>query len=136
MSQSNLDLARRWMNDVWNTRIEATIDELLAPHAVGHADGRPNIHGVSEFREYRGALLNAFPDLHLEVEDAVCSGDHVAVRWRVSGTHDGDGLGIGATNKAADFWGMTWFRFSDGRLVEGWDAWNQGGLMQRLQQSE
>jgi hypothetical protein len=28
---------------------------------------------------------------------------------------------------------MTWLRFRDGRIVEGWDAWNQGRLLQDLQ---
>jgi hypothetical protein len=27
---------------------------------------------------------------------------------------------------------MTWHRFRDGRLVEGWDSWNVGGLVQQL----
>ena len=28
--------------------------------------------------------------------------------------------------------GMTWLTFRDGRIVEGWDAWNQGALLERL----
>jgi hypothetical protein len=29
---------------------------------------------------------------------------------------------------------MTWLRFTgDGRIAEGWDAWNQGRLMAELQ---
>jgi hypothetical protein len=28
---------------------------------------------------------------------------------------------------------MTWLRFRNGKLVEDWDAWNMGGLMQKLQ---
>ena len=27
---------------------------------------------------------------------------------------------------------MTWLRFADGKLVEGWDQWNMGGVMQLL----
>jgi predicted ester cyclase len=133
MSQTNLDLALRWMHDVWNTRTESTIDEVLAEDAVGHAESRPDIRGVSEFRAYRAALLDAFPDLRIEVQHGICDGDDVALRWRIRGSHGGNGLGIAPTNKPVDFWGITWFRFSDGRLVEGWDAWNEGGLMQRLQ---
>ena len=133
MSQTNVELARRWMDEVWNKRIEATIEEMLAPEAIGHSEGNPDFHGIAAFREYRGAYLAAFPDLQIEVQDAIGSGDEVAVRWRVRGSHGGDGLGIASTGKAVDFWGITWLRLSGGQIVEGWDAWNQGGLMQRLQ---
>lgn len=133
MSQDNRELARRWMDEVWNQRAEPTIDAMLAPNVIGHSEGNPDILDVSGFRAYRSALLNAFPNLRIEVEDVISSGDNVAVRWRVRGTHDGDGLGIAATGQSVEFWGMTWMRFSDGRIVEGWDAWNQGGVVQRLQ---
>ena len=133
MSQVQRELAQRWMDEVWNERIEATIDELLAPDCVGHSEGMPDFRGVREFREYRAALLNAFPDMRLDVLDTLSANDNVAVRWRVRGTHGGSGLGISATHKPVDVWGITWLRFSGDRIVEGWDAWNQGGLMQRLE---
>jgi len=132
VSQSHRELAIRWMEEVWNERNDATIDELLAPEAVGHAEGMPDIQGAREFREFRSGLLGAFPDLQLDVQDAVAAGDNVVLRWRVRGHHRGSGLGIAATDRPVDFWGITWLRFSNGRIVEGWDAWNQGGLMQRL----
>ena len=37
------------------------------------------------------------------------------------------------TDTPVAFRGMTWLRFSKGRIVEGWDAWNQGTLMTDLQ---
>jgi hypothetical protein len=27
---------------------------------------------------------------------------------------------------------MTWLVFSEGRIVKGWDSWNQGLLLQQL----
>ena len=115
MSQSgNTALARRWFDDVWNKRREATITEMLHPDAVGHLEGLVT-RGVAEF------------------VPAVCEGDNVVVRWAVTGTHRGDNLGIPATGRPVAFRGITWLRFANGRLVEGWDSWNQGRLMQELQ---
>jgi len=133
MSQSaNTVLARRWFDDVWNKRREATITELLDSDAVGHLEGLVT-RGIDEFVSARAYLIGAFPDLHISVEDTVSEGDSVAIRWSFTGTHRGDNLGIPATGKAVSCRGITWFRFANGRLVEGWDSWNQGRLMNELQ---
>ena len=133
MSHSaNTARALRWFDDVWNTRREETITELLHPDAVGHLEGLVT-RGVAEFLTARAFLVGAFPDFHIEVEDTVSEGDNVVLRWSVTGTHRGNELGIPATGKPVAFRGLTWLRFADGRLVEGWDSWNQGRLMQELQ---
>ena len=39
---------------------------------------------------------------------------------------------VTATNRGADFWGMTMFRVKDGRLVEGWNAFDFLTMYQQL----
>ena len=128
---SNTALARRWFDEVWNKRHDATVRELLRPNAVGHLEGLVT-RGVDEFFTARSFLLGAFPDLHVLVEDTVAQGAQVVVRWSAKGTHGGNQLGIPATDKPVTFRGMTWLTFADGVIVEGWDAWNQGGLLTEL----
>jgi predicted ester cyclase len=128
---ANTQLVRRWFEDVWNRRHEATIHELLDPEAVGHLEG-VDVHGVAEFLEVRASLLGAFPDLRVTLESVIASGDDVVLRWSASATHRGPELGIAPTNRAVTFRGMSWFRFANGRIVEGWDSWNQGGLLETL----
>jgi len=132
MSEANRSLAKRWFQEVWNQRRAETVDELLPAHAVGHMEGT-EIRGPGQFKAIRAALLDAFPDFHIVVEDTLAEGDHVVVRWRVSGTHGGAGLGFPATGQSVNFRGMTWMTFSNGMVTEGWDAWNQGALLQQLQ---
>jgi steroid delta-isomerase-like uncharacterized protein len=129
----NSALARRWFEEVWNERREATVDELLAPDAAGHLEGGLEVRGPGEFHPVRASLLGAFPDFDVVVDQVIAQGDDVAVRWSAKGTHQGENLGIPASNRRAAFRGMTWLRFRDGRIVEGWDAWNQGRLLQDLQ---
>lgn len=47
-------------------------------------------------------------------------------------THGGDGLGFPATGREVSFRGMTWVRYSGGKMVEGRDCWDQAGLIQSL----
>ena len=125
-------LARRWFDEVWNQRRDSVIDELLTPASVGHMEGG-DTHGPAEFRVVRAALLGAFPDLHVVVEDIVAEGNQVVVRWHVTGTHLGHHLGFAPSQRSASFRGLTWMKFDGGKLIEGWDGWNQGALLQALQ---
>jgi steroid delta-isomerase-like uncharacterized protein len=127
----NSILARRWFQEVWNEGREETVHELLAPDAVGHLEGL-EAHGVAEFLPMRNALLGAFKGLKVTVENTVAQGDSVVVRWSAAGNHNGPDLGIASTGEDVTFRGMTWLRFADGRIAEGWDAWNQGKLVGHL----
>ena len=128
----NAALARRWFGEVWNERRDATVHELLAPDALGHLEGLVS-RGVDEFLSARAFLLGAFPDLRITVEATASEAENVVVRWSASATHGGDAMGMLATGTPVTFRGITWLRFSNGRIVEGWDAWNQGRLVSQLQ---
>jgi steroid delta-isomerase-like uncharacterized protein len=131
MSEENRARAQRWMQEIWNERREATIDELMHPEAIGHMEGG-DVHGPSGFKAARASLLDALPDLTIEVEDSVSENDSVVLRWRVSGTHKGSGLGLPPTGRPVSFRGMSWFRLENGQMVEGWDSWNLGALLEDL----
>lgn len=134
IEETNRALALRWFDEVWNRREEALIDELFHPEASAWMEGYGRA-GRAAFRDQRTALLTAFSDLHVDAAETVAQGDVVVVRWRFRGTHDGDGLGIAPTGLPVDVPGITWIVFRDGRIVDGWDAWNQGALLSMLQAS-
>lgn len=127
----NAQLARRWFDEVWNQRKDATLLELLDPKIQGKMEGL-DVTSREDFIEARKALLDGLPDLAVAVEDVVAEGDQAVVRWSASGTHRGDGLGVKASGRRVSFRGMTWLTFAQGRIVRGWDSWNQGLLMQQL----
>ena len=68
---------------------------------VGHSETRPEpIRGVEGVRQYIQSLLIAFPDLMIEAEQVIASGDTVVIRMRATGTHRGSYVGIAPTNKS------------------------------------
>jgi steroid delta-isomerase-like uncharacterized protein len=133
MPTTNAERAKRWFEEVWNLRRAETVTELMAPGVEGHMEGGVEVHGPEDFLAGRATLLEAFPDFRVAVEAVIAQGDDVAVRWSASGTHRGHSLGFPASNRPAAFRGITWLTFRDGRIVKGWDAWNQGRLIQDLQ---
>lgn len=135
IQELNRSLAERWFSDVWNDHHIATVDEIAAPGTKGHLEGHGTID-MDQFKAFHSAMVASFSNLSVEVHDTVAEGDHVVLRWTLRGTHDGDGLGFPASNRAVEVPGITWFTFKDGKLVGGSDGWNQGALFAELQQTD
>ena len=131
MSQEAAALGRRWFEEVWNDRRDEAIEELMAADAIGHMEGG-DVAGPQGFAEVRAAFLRAMPDMYITVEDVLSEGDQTVVRWRVRGTQTGELLGIAPTGRKVDVLGMSWIKVRDGKLHEGWDTWNLGGLLESL----
>jgi len=132
MHDHNATLARHWFEQVWNRRRPEFINELAAPDCLGHhPDG--DTQGIATWRTaIYEPMLAALPDIAVTVEDVIADGERAVVRWRARGTHAGDGYGIPPTGRSIDMSGMTWLRIREGRIVEGWDCWNQDGLLKQL----
>jgi steroid delta-isomerase-like uncharacterized protein len=131
MSDENKALIRRWFDEVWNRRLVASIDQLLAHDAVIHGLG-PDLRGPDGFKTFYTAYCNAFPDVSIHLDALVAEGDLVAVRWSATGTHRGDGLGFAATGRPVRLNGMVFARVKSGKLIEGWNNFDQFGMFQQL----
>jgi len=90
------------------------------------------MRGPDAFKPFHSAYRNAFPDVKITIDDMVADGDIVAARWSGTATHSGDGLGFPATGKQVRLSGMTFTRIENGRLVEGWNTFDQLSMLQQL----
>jgi len=54
----------------------------------------------------------------------VVEGDKIATRCRVTGSHQGHGIGLAPTNQPVEFTGMVIVRVRDGKIVEAWNEFN------------
>lgn len=132
MADDNRSLVLRWFEEVWNQRRPETIDELMTDESVCFTDQGP-MRGGEGFRHLQyQPLLSAFPDLHVQVDDIIASGDDVVVRWTATGTHTGEGVQIPPTMKSVSFTGISWIRARDGKLQEGWQSSNISDILRRL----
>ena len=61
------------------------------------------------------------------------TGDTVWTRVRITGTNDGEFMGMPATGKSVDFQGVDIVRISDaGKAVEHWGVTDTMAMMQQL----
>jgi len=90
----------------------------------------PSKDGVKQmFRMY----LAAFPDLQMDVEDVLVSGDKVVARVRANGTQQGEFMGLPPTGKSVDVQLIDIIRFGeDGLACEHWGVFDALGMMQQL----
>ena len=90
---------------------------------------RSKVGVLKMFRTYR----LAFPDLRMEAEDVLVSGDKVVARVRATGTHQGEFMGMPATGKRVDVQLIDIIRFGDDGLAhEHWGVFDALGMMQQL----
>ena len=91
----------------------------------------PNKEGVKQlFRTYRAS----FPDLRMDLEEALPSGDKVVGRIRATGTHTGEAfLGLPASGRSIDVQLIDITRFDDDGLArEHWGVLDSLSMMQQL----
>jgi len=97
-----------------------TIDEVVAPDAVIRTPLPIEATGADALKQIWAMLLRIYPDIHLTVEDLIAEGDKVVGRTTVTGTHQGEFMGVAATGNSVTYNEMFMFRFADGRVVETW----------------
>ena len=131
----NVALVRRWFDEVWNQKQSATIHELMSDDCLAHgtSEAGDDMRGAKAFEGFHARLIQAFPDIHVQVEDCFGVGDRVAVRWFATMHHRGDGLGMPATQAEVSFAGMGISRWIDGKAVETWDNYDKLAMFQQIE---
>lgn len=126
-------LALRWVEEVWNHRRKGAIDELCLVDLAW--DGEEWGSGPDGVRHWVTALVQAVPDLRVEVLETKTSGDRVEVIWQFAGTHTGPGLGLDPTGLRLQFGGWSWMTWLDGRLVEWTGGWSPERVTAEIRRS-
>lgn len=126
---------KRLYDEVFNQGNLDVVDELIAPNVVEHQPQPgvdPNAQGPELVKQIATFYRSAFPDLHITVEDMVAEGDRVVGRVTITGTHQGDLMGIPPTGKRVQVGSIDIIRYEGGKVVEHWGETDAMGLMQQL----
>ena len=118
--------------EFWTKRDSAALGRAFSPALTYRYNGRVAPGGLAvhhaSLREW-GAI---FPDLSATVDAYTFSGDLGAAVTRWSGTHTQPMCKTPGSGKKVQ-WAVTYaFRVKDGRIVELWEAWDEGGFHREL----
>ena len=111
----------------------AGFGDLVADDFVEHQGG-PGFPTTKEGTlDFFRALLTSFPDFRMNVEDLIIDGDKAVARVRVTGTHQGDFMGVPPSGKSVEVDLIDIMRFDGaGLLCEHWGVADMLSLMQQL----
>jgi predicted ester cyclase len=118
--------------EIWCNRRYDLIDELISENLVDHVDAQ-GLEGTGRARYLASAHVvhDAFSDYHEEAEFIVADGDRAVGYARITGTHDGDLMGLPPTGRRVDFHSIGILQFADGQVVERWGI---GDALKQMQQ--
>jgi predicted ester cyclase len=126
-------LLRLITEEIWNRRRYELVDELISEDFVDHVE-MPGLEGIGRARYLASVEFNhaAYSDYHEEIEFIVADDAKAVSYVRVTGTHDGDLMGLLPTGRKVDIHAMGALRFSHGQVVERWGVGDSLTQMQQL----
>lgn len=131
MSEQNKKTARRIFEEIESQGKMEVAEEIFANDFVDHLPFG-EMGGIEGAKQFAIMLRSAFPDLHVTVEDQVAEGDKVATRFIARGTHQGEFLGVPASDNKMEITGMIISRIANGKIVEQWGNPDLLSLMQQI----
>ena len=103
--QVNIELVKKQIAALNDHNIDDYLSRIDESYVVESETLPGPVRGREASRKALEMLFAALPDLRLEIEQTLASGDFVVIRYRVSGTHRGTLAGIAATNKRVSYQG-------------------------------
>ena len=130
--EENKAVLRRYYEEVFNKGDLSNWDEMVdkgyVMHLVGADEPSVGLEGAKRVQQQRALA----PDGRMTIEDMAAEGDTISIRGKATGTHTGEFPGIQPTGKkfTRDF--AAFYRFKDGKIIEGWALHNMLGFYQQL----
>ena len=115
--EDNKRVVRRFFEELGGEGNWALLEELVAPDAV-HVVSTPWVPGREGFRQHILWFRNAYPDMHLTVDDLIAEGDRVIAFWTMRGTHQGECWGVQPTGRHVVFSALSRLRVRNGQVCE------------------
>ena len=121
MSEQGKQVVRDYYDRVINGRDLDAVADFFADERM--------VEGV---RKGCFSYFEAFPDMHVSLDELIAEGESVFLRSTLTGTHDGEYKGIPATGRHVATECAEVFRIRDGKFAGYWCLTNVAGLMRQL----
>lgn len=126
--------AMRRFEQMINTADDALAEELVAEDAPFFTPASPEpLYGGRGYLSVVHWMRRGFSNVQWKAEEMVAEGNTVAVRWTLTGTHDGEFMGYPATGRSVRCSVMNFYRFNEeGKIVGDIAAEGMIGIMRGI----
>lgn len=125
-------LIRRFNDELLTQGKLDVIDEIVADDFIEHQTMPGLPEGKDGIRAFVEMFRGAFPDMKAETIATAVNGDEVWCQSRMTGTHQGELMGIEPTGKKVDVLMFDRVRVVDGKAVEHWGVSDDMAMMTQL----
>jgi steroid delta-isomerase-like uncharacterized protein len=132
MSATSNKIVIQQLWEGFNTRNLDVFIDLAAPEFVNHAAPAGTPTNREGWKMLNQGFINAFPDIRVQELDTISNDGHVVGRFRLTGTHQNELIGMPATNQAIDVTAIMILRIQEGKVVERWEEFDTMTMMQQL----
>ncbi len=131
--ERNKELMKKFETMI-NTADEKLAQELVAPDAAFYTPASPEpLYGGKGYLSVVHWMREGFSDVQWHIKDMAADIDKVAVKWDLTGTHDGEFLGIKPTNKKISVCVMNFYYFNkDGQVINDIAAEGMIGILRGI----
>jgi steroid delta-isomerase-like uncharacterized protein len=132
MSQENVAVVRRMVEDHWNGRNAGLVSELFAPNVLLQTPDGP-IAGHEGALALLQTYHTAFPDFRIIIQELLDAGDQVVLQYRFTGTHRGPLAGFPPGGRQVNTPpGIAIIRVEGGKISGAQFAWDKYALLQQM----
>ena len=118
---------RTFVEEVWNRRNYEAAHELYSESYFNGFGAGPAAR-VEPIRRYH----EAFPDLHVEIEEVIATADAIVLRSTFHGTDTGGYAGRSPTGRTVSEWVVTIMHFDGDKIAREWVGADKLGLSSNL----
>ncbi len=124
-------------HNIWNRRMLGEVRQSHAPSIHVTASNGRRLYGRGDYQSFVLSILAMFPDLAFQIDDLYWMGndkdDYItAMRWSITGAHQGWGIYGPPTGRPVNIWGITQHHIRNGKIIEEWMQFNEFEVMQQI----
>jgi len=124
MKTDNKSIVRQFIEQIINTGNVENIAGVISPDYVEVFNNLSYPVGIEGAIEHVKGVRKTYPDLKLTIDLQIAEGDWVATCYTMTGTHQGEWMGIAPTGKKIEVTGVNIDKVVDGKIVEHGGAAN------------
>jgi predicted ester cyclase len=128
---ANAALARKFYEAINSRNLDA-LDAIVSKDFLDHMGDPQQAHGVEGLKQSLAPFLASSSDLKFVNDPVIAKGDYVTVVDTISGTNDGEMMGMQPTKKQFEFNAIDIWRVKDGKLAEAWHVEQMLQMMMQI----